>query len=574
MTKRIAIIPFEQNTDQLSFLSQSIQDMLIRELALSQKYVVISKQSIRVAADKSDDNTEIGKQLNVNRLLKGNIIEDNGLSVHIYYHRLDLNETEHTEIKVAKENIFTLGDRCLSAVLKLLRIKDEKYSPVAIPKLTNPELYQKFLLGNYHFNRWTQENVAEAIALFKQVIEKEPNFAPAYLRLAKCYIFQAGRGHEAPDSVYPKARKIIDKALELNPNSGEALIDKNLIDFFYDLDWRNIYTSIEEGLEKYVDASEAYQQLSFFWYGLKEYDAALDALYSALEFDPLSTGVLNMIGDVQLSAKRYDDSERTFQSILKMVPNDPASLENLLYIASLRGNEQLASKYLRKLQRVLTNDTPFVPRMGYFYGKFRHDREAQEFIAHFEAMEKQYPNRVLHNYKAQVYSGIGDWERVMNFIEQGWKARTGILFILTDPQLEPLHKWKRYQLMISQVWLPEKIEDIDYISLNTDIKETVRVNLKALLFIKAEDNYTRLYFFQNFRLEQKLLRATLKKIALQLPNNFVRVHRTYIINSTHDYEVFGNSKTRYITQPQHDIEIPVSRSFDPAILASSTFKKS
>lgn len=568
MTRRITILPFSVESDKLQFLSESIQDLLMRELGRSQKYMVISKQSATLASEQSSNIYEIGRKLDAIRLIRGEIVEDNEILVKLEYHRLDKNEKEETTVSVSKNNIFKLGETCSKAVLELLRLKDTSKTPIEVPKLKNPKLYQKFMLGNYHFNRWTQENVAEAISLFKEVIENEPNFAPAYLKLAKCYVFQAGRGHESPNAAYPLARQAVQKALDINPNSGEAIIDKNLIDFFYDLDWRNIYSSIEIGLENYVDASEAYQQLSFFWYGLKEYDAALDALYSALEYDPLATGLLNMIGDVLLSAKRYDDSEKTFQSILKMVPNDPASLENLMYIASLKDNEHIASRYHRKLQKVLRDANDYVPRMGYFYGKFNHFEEAQAYLNFFEKLEKEEPNRVLHNYKAQVYAGRGDWERVMDYIELGWKARTGILYILTDPQLEPLRKWKRYQLMVGQVWLPETIADVDYISLKTDIKETVRVNLKALLFAKAEDNYTRLYFFQNFRLEEKLLRATLKTIEAQLPANFVRVHRTFVLNSSHSYEMFGNSKTRYITQPQHDIEIPISRSFDPAILES------
>ncbi|MEL7004122.1 MAG: LytTR family transcriptional regulator DNA-binding domain-containing protein [Bacteroidota bacterium] len=567
MSERIVILPLEYDKDHLQFLSQSIQDMLMRELGLSKKYTVISKQSSRLAAQESINVSDVGAQLNVKGVIKGIISEEaNGILVNLRYHRLDSDDVEEVSVSASKDGIFKLGENCLKATLELLHIKDDQGTSKAVSRLSHPELYQKFLLGNHHFNRWTEENVSEAILLFKEVIQREPNFAPAYLKLAKCYIFQAGRGFENPDTVYPLARKAIEKALIIQPGSGEALIDKNLIDFFYDLDWRNIYSSIEEGLANYVDASEAYQQLSFFWYGLKEYDAALDALYSALEYDPLSTGILNMIGDVQLSAHRLDDSERTFKSILKMVPNDSASLENLLYIYSLKGEEKTAYRYLRMLEKALPDPLSYVPRMGYFYGKFGYQEEAESYLNYFEQLEKKEPNRVHYNYKAHVYAGRGDWEKVIDLIEKAWKSRTGILYILTDPQLAPVRKWKRYQLMVSQIWLPDSIENVDYITLKTDIKETVRVNLKTLLFVKAEDNYSKLYFFQNFRLEEKLVRATLKTVEQQLPNCFIRVHRTFILNVTHPFQVFGNSKTRHITQTQHDIEIPISRSFDLSIL--------
>ena len=568
MHKRIVIVPLTVDSNAFQFLSDSIQDLLMRELGLSEKYTVISKQSVSLAYEQSKNVYDIGQRLDAIRLIHGRITVTEDIQVGLEYHRLDKKQKEAVTVTLPRNEIFILGRRCLQAIFGLLRLQEPPKTALTVPKLNNPKLYQKFMLGNHHFNRWTRENVSEAISLFREVIESEPNFAPAYLKLAKCYIFQGGRGHESPNTVYPLAREAIQKALDIHPTSGEAIIDKNLVDFFYDLDWRNIYSSIEIGLENYVDASEAYQQLSFFWYGLKEYDAALDALYSALEYDPLSAGVLHMIGDVQLSAKRYDESTKTFLSILKMVPNDVASLENLMYIASLNGNENLAQRYLRKLQNVLPPENRYAARMGYFYGKFNFTEEAEKYLEYFEQLEKAEPNRVLYNYKAQVYAGRGDWEMVMGYIEKGWKARTGILFILTDPQLEPLRKWKRYQNMVSQVWLPETIADVAYITLKTDIKETVRVNLKALLFARAEDNYTRLYFFQNFRLEEKLIRATLKTIENQLPENFIRIHRTFILNGSQPYEVFGNSKTRFITQPQHNIEIPVSRSFSITSLQS------
>ncbi len=565
MTKRLAILPLQTKSANIKFLVPIIQEVLISNISAEASYVVISKDSTNTSSETSSDLKIVGKQLNANYLVTGSLSEKKGLiEVTLKYNNLKKDKQKQVTFKVDKNDLFKLGELSLTHLKKMLRISNDEI--VVNAKIQNPEIHQLYVLGNYHFNRWTQGNVKLAVEYYEKVINAEPDFAPAYLKLAKCLVFQAGRGYELPKNVYPQARERIEKALEINPNSGEAIIDKNLIDFFYELDWTNIYNSIEKGLENYVDASEAYQQLSFFWYGLKEYDASLDALYSALEFDPISTSILNMIGDVQLSAKRYEDSEKTFLSILKMIPNDNSSLENLMYLNSLQGSERKATSYYNKLKKALPNSLDFTPRMGYFFGKFGMDDEAELYLKYFRDLSKKEPNRVHHNYFAQVYSGRNDWEQTMNYIECGWRARTGILFILTDPQLEPLYKWKRYQQLVSEIKLPQDVEDNNYITLRTDIKETLRINLNTLLFLKAEDNYTRLYFFQNFRLEQKLVRATLKTVTPQLPEYFSRIHKSYIINMHQPFQLFGNAKKRYITQNQHDTEIPVSRSFDVSSL--------
>ncbi|MBW1296708.1 LytTR family DNA-binding domain-containing protein [Aquimarina litoralis] len=570
MTKRLAILPLQTRSTNIKFLVPIIQEVFISNISAEASYVVISKDSANVSSEASSDLNIIAKQLKVNSLVTGNLIEDDDfIIVKLEYQNLKKGKQREVTFEVDKSNLFKLGEISLMHLKKMLRISVDEVTIKVNSKIQNPEIHQLYVLGNYHFNRWTQGNVSLAVEYYEKVITAVPDFAPAYLKLAKCLVFQAGRGYELPKSVYPKARAWINKALEINPNSGEAIIDKNLIDFFYELDWTNIYNSIEKGLENYVDASEAYQQLSFFWYGLKEYDASLDALYSALEFDPISTSILNMIGDVQLSAKRYDDSEKTFLSILKMIPNDNSSLENLMYIAALQGNERKAITYYNKLKKALPSKLEFTPRMGYLYGRFGMDKEAELYLRYFKDLAQKEPKRVLHNYFAQVYSGRNDWEQVMNHIERGWKARSGILFIITDPQLTPLYKWKRYQQLVSEIKLPKDVEDNNYVTLYTDIKETFRINLNTLLFVKAEDNYTRLYFFQNFRLEEKLIRATMKTVSSQLPEHFSRIHKSYIINMHQPFKVFGNAKTRYVTQNHHDIEIPVSRSFNVSAFAKS-----
>ncbi|RNC85083.1 MAG: hypothetical protein ED556_10985 [Winogradskyella sp.] len=570
MIKRLAILPFKTTSTNIQFLTPIIQEVLISNISTEATYTVISKDSTNISVQDNASLKSIGKQLNVNYLVTGDLIEmKTFIEVSLNYYNLKKDERQNIRFEVDKTNLFQLGELSLVHLKKMLHISGSTTKTTSEAKIQNPEIHQLFVLGNYHFNRWTQGNVKLAIDYYKRVIKSEPDFAPAYLKLAKCLVFQAGRGYELPKTVYPQAREYIQKALDINPNSGEAIIDRNLIDFFYELDWTNIYNSIAKGLENYVDASEAYQQLSFFWYGLKEYDASIDALYSALEFDPISTSILNMIGDVQLSAKRYEDSEKTFLSILKMIPNDNSSLENLMYISALKGNARKAMSYLNKLKKVLPEEIEYIPRMGYVFGKLGMDEEAESYLNHFKTLSQNEPNRVHHNYFAQVYAGRGDWEQTMNHIERGWKARSGILFILTDPQLAPLYKWKRYQQLVAEIKLPKGVEDNNYITLKTDIKETLRININALLFVKAEDNYARLYLFQNFRVEERLVRATLKTVAAQLPEHFSRVHRTYMINMNQPFSVYGNAKTRYITQKQHDMEIPVSRSFDISTFAKA-----
>ena len=89
---------------------------------------------------------------------------------------------------------------------------------------------------------------------------------------------------------------------------------------------------------------------------------------------------------------------------------------------------------------------------------------------------------------------------------------------------------------------------IDFIILNNKSK----VYLSSLKYIKSDGNY--LEFFTE---KQKVLdRNKLKNLEEILPSNFVKIHRSYIINKNY---IKATTSTSVIISL--DVEIPLSRTF-------------
>jgi len=70
-----------------------------------------------------------------------------------------------------------------------------------------------------------------------------------------------------------------------------------------------------------------------------------------------------------------------------------------------------------------------------------------------------------------------------------------------------------------------------------DGERLVQINLDRLLFLEAESNYTRLVC--NDR--SLLTLASLKTLADKLPTDFLRVHRSYIVNLRRIHQIEGNT---------------------------------
>lgn len=104
---------------------------------------------------------------------------------------------------------------------------------------------------------------------------------------------------------------------------------------------------------------------------------------------------------------------------------------------------------------------------------------------------------------------------------------------------------------------------------NYNRKESLQIRLTNLLYIEAQDNYCNFVIEQaNGSTEKHLLRLSLKSAYEQLSahRNFLRCHRSYIINILQIKAVSGNAQALRFILKHQNIEIPVSRSFPKAVV--------
>lgn len=94
-------------------------------------------------------------------------------------------------------------------------------------------------------------------------------------------------------------------------------------------------------------------------------------------------------------------------------------------------------------------------------------------------------------------------------------------------------------------------------------KDTAKINLKTLLFVKSVDNYVEIYCAGNEKIEKTLLRSSLKRIEKNL-NDYpclFKCHRAYLINVNNISNVTGNSQGYKLKFKEIENLIPVSRNY-------------
>lgn len=102
---------------------------------------------------------------------------------------------------------------------------------------------------------------------------------------------------------------------------------------------------------------------------------------------------------------------------------------------------------------------------------------------------------------------------------------------------------------------------------NSNGKEELKLSKSKLLCIKSDDNYAEIHHLDSSQVKKHLLRNTLHNLEKQLggESDFLRCHKSYIVNKSKIKEVSGNAAGYKMHLSRLDFEIPVSRKLNSRI---------
>ena len=135
----------------------------------------------------------------------------------------------------------------------------------------------------------------------------------------------------------------------------------------------------------------------------------------------------------------------------------------------------------------------------------------------------------------------------------------GILLLYLRQQLQVV---KELTLKVNK---PSNLADSVTIN-DENGKAAVNMPLRNIVYFKSEDNYIFLYYKDENELKKELIRTNLKKLEQDLSQpNFVRIHRSYMINSQNLLSAIKTSKgykVKMDAESQH--HLPVSATYQRA----------
>ena len=409
--RSIAVLPFVNMSADADneYFSDGISEELLNLLAKIPTLRVISRSSSFTFKGKDIDIPEIAAQLSVAFILEGSVRKA-GERVRITAQLIEAHSDTHVWSETydrTLDDIFAIQDEISSAIVAELRPRmglDVEQVPV-VTATTSNEAHDAYLRGQFLFR---QRDIEGAVAVFREAVDLDPNYAPAQAGLALGYRFTSMYEGSDRDEAIAKAMPHARRAIELDPELPEAHAAMG-----YALLDPETYEQTIEHFRMAVQLNPNYAD-ALIWLGQQventgEFAEAFELYERALMVDPLSSvAKINVIGSL-IMRNRLDEARAENQKLKTLKP----AWYQMFEIDFIAAGGNWAEAALAALHTWSADNWSFESEEALtLLG------EIQVFLAAMGFPEDAMPLREEHVYHG-VYRTLGRSSRIVELYENG-----------------------------------------------------------------------------------------------------------------------------------------------------------
>ncbi|MEK6322717.1 MAG: protein kinase [Acidobacteriota bacterium] len=452
----IAVLPFTNtsgNTDS-EYLSDGIAETLINSLSQLQQLRVVARSTAFRYKNKEVDPQQVGRDLNVRAVMTGRVRQlGDALSIQV-----DLVDAttgaqlwgEEYNRKIS--DILAVKQDISREITEKLRLKltGEERKHLTGRETNNTEAYQSYLKGRYYWNKRTADGLKKAIGQFQLAIDRDPNYALAYVGIADSYLVLEQYAGTPASETGPKAKAAADRALQIDDSLAEA--HTSLASYYHSAwQWKESEKAFKRSISLNPNYPTAHHWYQILLRAMGRLDEALAEIKRAQELDPLSPILEVNIASVYINKGDLDSAMEHAKRLVELDPNFSLAHEPLgtVYIKQRRYTEALAAFQ----QDVASDRTSYsLSNLGHAYAVAGRRDEAMAVLKELEG--KYHRREALGQYLAAVYAGLDDKDQAFAWLEKDFQAHSGTLdFVTVKAGFDSLRSDPRYADLLRRMGL-------------------------------------------------------------------------------------------------------------------------
>jgi TolB-like protein/DNA-binding winged helix-turn-helix (wHTH) protein/Tfp pilus assembly protein PilF len=455
----LAVLPLENLSGDPSqdYFADGMTDELITTLGQIRSLRVISRTSVMQYRGIHKTLLQIARELKVDAIVEGTVVRS-GERVRITTQLIEASTDKHLwaqSYQADVRDVLGLQEEIATAIAQQIQIRLTPPQQIGMGsgRTINPDSYEWYLKGEYFLNRFTPNSTLKAAEYFQRAIEKDTNYAPAYCKLAGTYEILGNMGVIPNELAHLKAKPLIAKALELDPQSGAAHAVRGWSLLLKDLDFAAAGEDFKRAVELSPNQVEGHEGLGDYYATIGQMQQAVLEKERAREVDPVGLIVNWDLCRMLYFARRYDEALAQCKADVDLDTRSWRLFWQLGVVYAAKGmDSEAASAFLQAY--VLEGASP-----GMIAAMKSEERDSG--LRGQWAAFVRLRNRNINNGKGDPFdlavalAYAGESDKALTWLERAFEARAyGITYIGVDPTFDRLRSDPRFVLLLRRIGLP------------------------------------------------------------------------------------------------------------------------
>lgn len=481
-TKRLAVLPLSNISPDAkdAYFADGMTEELITTLSQVQGLRVIARTSVDRYSKREKSVAQIARELQVASVIEGSV-RMTGDRIRVTVQLVNGKSEEHMwseKYDRKLDDIFEIQTEIAKRVAESLKVKlfQREVAMMEGRAPENASAYSAYLKGRTLLVSRTETGLKAAKELFESAISLDPAYAPAYSGLADAYNLLGDYSSAIPPTdAKRRARELVSKALELNPDLAEARATLGmLLAFEYD------FGGAERELRRAISLNPSYSNAHNWLGGIVltaqgRYREGLEELGMAEQADPMSIAVLysqsfwQMLyaGNIERSSQKIAKAKQLYpehQMIRDMnifhnfyAGNYSGATELILESISSEQKKQAAEKIvIGSITPSSSQTVEYLPLLVSAYSAMGNQEEARKWLAKMMTLPEDTPYRSVYIAVAHAWRGEMDeffsWAKRASE-EKGWGFGRLRLIDREIPTARHLREDPRFKELFNKVGL-------------------------------------------------------------------------------------------------------------------------
>ncbi len=454
----IAVLPLENlsgNHEQAYFVN-GMHEALIAYLSQISGFAVTSRTSTKQFEGSDEPLRKIGRQLGVAKIIEGSVYRVSD-RVRITMQLIDAETDEHLWAKNYDrdlKNILQMQSEVASDIAREVQVHltpEETARRVRVREV-NPLAYEAYLRGRFHADRFTPQDHKLARQFFRTAVDIDPEYALAYVGLARISAQEILNGPNPPRIVGPEWRKLVLHAVELDPNLAEAQHAIASYQAWHEWDWGAAEAAFKRSIELNPSYASARVFYSHFLTAMGRNDEAAVQIERALELDPLNSFHQALYATQLVMVGQIDDAIEQFRKLFERDPGlgfGHGPFQDALYRKGLYAESFAEAK--TKFNATGDHDSVDALERGYAAGGIT---EAMRNVA--ELLEVRSRNKYVTPIRLVfAYDVAGETEKAFAWLEKAYVGRDpNMVYLAVLPFSDEFRKDTRFIEYLRRMKLP------------------------------------------------------------------------------------------------------------------------